>query len=194
MAETIREPRAYELMSIVLPDLPEEETTAALERIHSYIRAAGGEIAGTSTDSPWGRRRLAYTMRHQGQDYRDGYYAVTHFSATPSSIGEIERELKLDTSIIRYLLVTDDPKAGERFPEPQEAEAEAGAEATEEVATPAAAPAAEQGAEASPAETAPAGQAEPGEPAVAEQAAEAAAAMPDEENPAPADAPAEEES
>ena len=117
MVNETRNPRAYELMSVLVPDLSDDDTTGAIDRVRSYITAVSGEISEVITDSPWGRRRLAYTVRFNGQDYRDGIYVLTHFSAVPSSIGDIERELKLDTAVMRYLLVMDDPKAGEQTPE-----------------------------------------------------------------------------
>lgn len=117
MVNETRNPRAYELMSVLVPDLSDDDTAGAIERVRNYITAVNGDISKVNTDSPWGRRRLAYTVRFNGQDYRDGIYVLTHFSTVPSSIGDIERELKLDTAVMRYLLVMDDPKAGEQTPE-----------------------------------------------------------------------------
>lgn len=111
--------RDYELMAILIPDMAEEDTQAQIDRVNGFITAVDGEVTETLVDSPWGRRRLAYTIRHEGVDYRDGYYVVFHFTATPGRISDIERELKLDTSVIRYLLVMHDPKAGEQV-DPQE--------------------------------------------------------------------------
>jgi small subunit ribosomal protein S6 len=103
-------------MVIIVPDITDEETTTALERVKTYIGDIDGELKEILTDSPWGRRRLAYTIRFNSVDYRDGYYAVIHFSAGPDRLGDLERELKLDTKVVRYLLVHDDPKAGVREP------------------------------------------------------------------------------
>lgn len=97
---------------MIVPDISDEEVAEELGRINTYIGDVEGTISEVLTDSPWGRRRLAYTIRFNSIDYRDGYYAVYHFQARPTAIAEIERELKLDTRIIRYLLVHDDPKAG----------------------------------------------------------------------------------
>ncbi|MGB3328437.1 MAG: 30S ribosomal protein S6, partial [Thermomicrobiales bacterium] len=143
MAEYIRDPRAYELMVMIVPDITDEEIAEELTRIQGFLSDIKSELKEVLTDSPWGRRRLAYTIRFNGIDYRDGYYAVIHFSARPDSLFELERELKLDTRVIRYLLVHDDPKAGIREPNnPDRAAAEAEAAATASTPeTPAAAPA-----------------------------------------------------
>lgn len=114
LVTTTREPRAYEIMAVFLPELADEDLTVQLDRAGGYITSVGGTIKEVLTDSPWGRRRLAYPIRFNGEDFRDGYYAVYHFDLEPSAMTDVERELKLDTRVMRYLLVHDDPKAGER--------------------------------------------------------------------------------
>lgn len=112
MVSSVRAPRPYELMVIVVPDISDEEVTEALGRINGYIGDIEGTIREVLTDSPWGRRRLAYPIRFNSIDYRDGYYAVYHFDSRPEVMTDLERELKLDTRVVRYLLVHEDPKAG----------------------------------------------------------------------------------
>lgn len=99
-------------MVIVVPDISDEEVSEALGRINGYIGDIQGTIREVLTDSPWGRRRLAYPIRFNSIDYRDGYYAVYHFDSRPEVMTDLERELKLDTRVVRYLLVHEDPKAG----------------------------------------------------------------------------------
>lgn len=124
MADQERDPRAYELMTVFIPDLTDEDSQAQIEKIEGLVSSNGGSITETLTTSPWGRRRLAYTIRFNGVDYRDGIYTVFHFDMAPSALVEMEREMKLDTNLMRYLLVHDDPKAGEKFPEQGEADEE----------------------------------------------------------------------
>ncbi len=104
---------------MLLPELADEALTGAIERVSGYVTGVGAEIREILQDSPWGRRRLAYTIRFNGTDYRDGYYAIWHFSSIPSSLTDLERDLKLDTNVIRHLLVIEDPKWGS----PQERDA-----------------------------------------------------------------------
>lgn len=115
MAAQERDPRAYELMTVFLPELADEDSQAQLDRVSGYITSAGGTVKEVLTSSPWGRRRLAYTIRFNSVDYRDGIYTVYHFDAAPTAISDLERDLKLDTSTMRYLLVHDDPKTHQRF-------------------------------------------------------------------------------
>jgi ribosomal protein S6 len=104
-----RAPRKYELMTILHPDVAEESLPGELERISGFIAAAGGEIFETLQDSPWGRRRLAYPIRSGGRDVRDGYYTVWRFTLGPTRINDLERELKLDTQLIRYIVLSWEP-------------------------------------------------------------------------------------
>jgi ribosomal protein S6 len=97
-------------MTILHPDVAEESLPAELERISGFITAAGGELIETLQDSPWGRRRLAYPIRSGGRDVRDGYYTVWHFTLGPTRVDDLERELKLDTQLIRYIVLSWEPK------------------------------------------------------------------------------------
>ena len=106
---TQREPREYELLTVLHPEVPEDEIPAALDRIAEYVTTVSGTVTGTLRDSPWGRRRLAYPIRHGGRDVRDGYYTVFHFSLVPHRVIEMEQELKLNTQVIRYLVTSFTP-------------------------------------------------------------------------------------
>ena len=110
MREYERAPRKYELMTILHPEVAEEALPGELERISGYISTVGGELTETLQDSPWGRRRLAYPIRSGGRDVRDGYYTVWHFEVAPTQITDLERELKLNEQVIRYIVVSWEPK------------------------------------------------------------------------------------
>src|SRR5215212_2904424 len=104
-----RATRKYELMTILHPDVAEESLQGELDRISGFITAAGGELFETLQDSPWGRRRLAYPIRSGGRDVRDGYYTVWRFTLGPTRVDDLERELKLDTQLIRYIVLSWEP-------------------------------------------------------------------------------------
>lgn len=110
LREYERAPRKYELMTILHPEVAEEALPGELDRISGYISAVGGELIDSLRESPWGRRRLAYPIRSGGKDVRDGYYTVWHFELAPTQLTEIERELKLNTQVIRYIMLSWEPK------------------------------------------------------------------------------------
>jgi small subunit ribosomal protein S6 len=171
LVQDYRQPRTYELMTVLIPDLDEEQTNAQVERVQSIV-SASGEIAQSLQSSPWGRRRLAYTIRHNGQDYRDGYYLLTYFSAKEAATTEIERDLKLDAQVMRYLLVQSEPYVAPVEEAEGEAEGEREALATEATTTATATAAAEA-------------------PAPTETAGEGIESAPTEEQTAPQQAEAE---
>ena len=90
--------RNYELMTILKPDLEEQSLQDAVERLATTIVSKGGEVASSD---PWGRRRLAYPL----QDYREGIYTIIQMKLDPKNADDLERSLKLNDQILRYLLV-----------------------------------------------------------------------------------------
>ena len=78
--------RGYEMMVVVTPQVAEDELTGALDQVSGYIANAGGSVSEVLKDNPWGRRRLAYPIRHNGQDVRDGFFALYHFQSDAMKI------------------------------------------------------------------------------------------------------------
>jgi len=104
LREHASEPRDYEMMVVIAPTVGEEGLAGAIERVSGHITGQGGTVSSTVSENPWGRRRLAYQIN----DHRDAFYVLYRFIARAESIIEIEREMKLDTNIIRYLVVRYD--------------------------------------------------------------------------------------
>lgn len=133
-------------MALISPEVTDEALTEAVDAISGLITEHGGEVTSVKRDTPWGRRRLAYPI----QRFRDATYVLYYFTGTPSRLIEMERDLKLDQRVIRYLLVRDEVEAGATAaPATEPAQAEP-AEAAEPAETDASAPTAE---EAAPTET-----------------------------------------
>ncbi|NIP82311.1 MAG: 30S ribosomal protein S6 [Gemmatimonadetes bacterium] len=90
--------REYEIVYIFDPVLTEDQVNEKLEKFHQHITDGGGEI--TAVDH-WGKRQLAYPINKK----TSGYYVVVQFTAEASSLPELERTLKLDDDLVRYLIV-----------------------------------------------------------------------------------------
>ncbi|WP_058300564.1 30S ribosomal protein S6 [Gorillibacterium timonense] len=91
--------RKYEVMYIVRPDVEEQAFQAAVEKFQAIINN-GGEV--TKSDV-MGKRRLAYEIKK----FRDGYYVLVNFNATPQVVAELERVMKISDEVIRYLIIND---------------------------------------------------------------------------------------
>lgn len=96
--------RNYETMFIVKPTLTEEEIQAQIETVKSNIEKNGGEIV--SCDD-MGTRQLAYEIQKQ----KRGYYFVIYFKAPSESINELERNYRVNESIMRFIFVKYENKA-----------------------------------------------------------------------------------
>jgi small subunit ribosomal protein S6 len=93
--------RDYELAFIVEPNLADEGVTEVVDKVSRYVKAVDGEVASVDV---WGRRSLAYPIDR----YREGTYVLLLAKMSPSSLAELERNLKLSEEIIRYLLIKTD--------------------------------------------------------------------------------------
>ena len=114
--------RQYEMMYILHPQLSDEDLAAAIEQVGRYVTNLEGEVTQLIKESPWGRRRLAYTIRHNGQDLRDGFYVLCYFSLENTrKLVEIERAMNLNERVVRYLVTKfEAPKPVEEKKQPDE--------------------------------------------------------------------------
>lgn len=109
--------RDYELLFIISSlRASEEEISNAINRVRQSITAAGGEVTNVDQSAPWGRRKFAYPIREYAEGeasrrpFNEGFYVLLHFSLPTSQIPAIERALKLNDSVLRYLLTLVDTR------------------------------------------------------------------------------------
>lgn len=96
-------PRPYEAVYVFDSTLEDNAVTEKLDRFHQLL----GTTGEMKLDH-WGRRQLAYQIGPR----ENGYYVVARFDAESAGIPEYERALKLDPSVIRYLLTIHDHEVG----------------------------------------------------------------------------------
>ena len=89
----------YELTYIIDTALEETARKELIEKVSNLIAANGGEVE--KVDETWGKRRLAYAI-----DYKtEGWYVLVTFKAPAELPRELERNLEIYESVIRYLVV-----------------------------------------------------------------------------------------
>jgi small subunit ribosomal protein S6 len=98
------------MLTIFSPHLSDEDLSGTIEQVTGYVTGGGGAVTQAIRDSPWGRRRLAYTIRHNGQDLRDGFYVLFYFDAEPRRIADLERALQLNDRVVRHMVVKVDER------------------------------------------------------------------------------------
>jgi small subunit ribosomal protein S6 len=89
----------YEILLMLDVDIPEERAEEILSRMRQLIEKDGGTWDG---HEPWGRRKLAYEIGHKSE----GAYHLVLFTASPATLGEISRVLKITDGVMRHLAVT----------------------------------------------------------------------------------------
>jgi small subunit ribosomal protein S6 len=95
--------REYELVYIFDSTLEETQVNERLERFQALVATPERPEPITATHH-WGKRTLAYAIAGK----ETGYYVVVQFETEPSKLGELERAIKLDEGVIRYLIVLNE--------------------------------------------------------------------------------------
>jgi small subunit ribosomal protein S6 len=96
MAEALM--NEYEIVYIAKPTLGEDDVAALSERFAQLIAGQGGEINATEQ---WGKRTLAYPI----QKFFEGIYILNRVSLPPQGMTEVDRVMRLNEDMIRYLIV-----------------------------------------------------------------------------------------
>jgi small subunit ribosomal protein S6 len=95
------ETRDYELVYVLQPGLDDTAIQGFERRMADLIATQGGTDIVTE---PWGRRNLAYPIKRNFE----GFYILHRFAMPPSGAGELDRTLRYNEDVIRYLLMRQD--------------------------------------------------------------------------------------
>lgn len=93
--------RVYEVMYIVDTEAGEEKIAEINKTVGELIEKEGGKIVRLDDI---GRRRLAYEINKKSE----GHYVLFEIEGTGSEIAELERRMRVNDLIIRYLTVRVD--------------------------------------------------------------------------------------
>ena len=91
----------YELALVVNAKIEDDARVATVEKVKEYITRFGGTI--TNVDE-WGKKRLAYEI----QKMREGFYYFIQFDADETVPGELEQNIRIMETVIRYLCIRQD--------------------------------------------------------------------------------------
>ena len=87
----------YEVMYIVKP-IEEDAYNAIVTKFDGILTNNGATIEKTDK---WGKKRLAYPI----QDFNDGLYVLTTFTADPAAVKELDRVMKITDEILRHMII-----------------------------------------------------------------------------------------
>ncbi|HPJ92294.1 MAG TPA: 30S ribosomal protein S6 [Deltaproteobacteria bacterium] len=102
----------YEMMYIQNPDLGEEDQEKLLTRLKNTIGKNGGEIIRIDG---MGVRGLSYKIQKKPR----GHYFLSYLEGPGSMIPEIERFLRIDENILRFVIVKLDKHTNRADLEPK---------------------------------------------------------------------------
>jgi small subunit ribosomal protein S6 len=93
--------RTYEVMYIVDPETPADRLTKLNEAVGSLIEKEGGTVVRMDDG---GRRTLAYPIKKK----TEGFYILFEIEGSGQEIAELERRMRVNDMIIRYITVRVD--------------------------------------------------------------------------------------
>lgn len=92
--------REYEVTIVVQPQIDDNERARLIERIGDLL-VPGPKEEGALTVNHWGLRQLAYPIKK----FTEGYYVLYEATIDPERVRDIERNMRYNENILRYLVV-----------------------------------------------------------------------------------------
>ena len=91
----------YESTLIARPDISGQQVEGLSEQFQEIVREKGGEVAKTEY---WGLRSLTYKIKKN----RKGHYLFMQIDAPAEAIAEMERNMRINEDVMRYLTIRID--------------------------------------------------------------------------------------
>ena len=91
----------YEHMLIARQDISAQAVDALATHLKTIIETEGGKV---EKQEYWGLRTLAYLIKKN----RKGHYVLLNLNAPANAIFELERQLKINEDVLRYMSVKVD--------------------------------------------------------------------------------------
>ena len=88
----------YEHMLIARQDISAQQVDALATHLKTIIENEGGKV---EKQEYWGLRTLAYRIKKN----RKGHYVLLNISAPGNAIFELERQLKINEDVLRFMSV-----------------------------------------------------------------------------------------
>ena len=93
-----KEAPLYDLVLLLSTSTEEEQRAKILTDVQSAITGAGGSI---ELDTNWGRRPMAYEIRHQPE----AEYHLLQFRAPVTLIEELSHTLRITDGVLRFRVI-----------------------------------------------------------------------------------------
>ena len=97
---------SYETLCIFHPELPEARVKELSAWMQKIVEGASGTVIRADE---WGMRDLAHLIKKQ----RRGYYILLEYDAPGATVKELERNLRINENVLRFLSTVRKPAAAE---------------------------------------------------------------------------------
>jgi small subunit ribosomal protein S6 len=91
----------YEHVFMARQDVSSQQVDALVEQFKGVIEQNGGSIAKVEN---WGVKPLAYRIKKN----RKAHYALMNIDAPPAAVSEMERQMRINEDVLRYLTIRVD--------------------------------------------------------------------------------------
>src|SRR5579875_2235113 len=96
----------YENVFIARQDISTAQVEALTDTLANLVAENGGKVEKREY---WGLRNLAYRIKKN----RKGHYVLFNLEAPPAAVSELERNMRINEDILRYLTIrVDELEAG----------------------------------------------------------------------------------
>jgi small subunit ribosomal protein S6 len=106
--------RKYELFFLVDPDLSDSDLKALETRLREIMAREGGTVLSYNS---WGKKKLAYPVKKRTR----GHYFLMEFAGGPHITQELERNLRIDERVLKFITVKLEDRYVPGKEEPQQA-------------------------------------------------------------------------
>ncbi len=103
--------RKYETAIILDPEIGEEEREQVVSRLTEAIGQFSGEVFDRED---WGIRKLAYRIKRKER----GYYFFLRYTGDAGVVEEVERLLKINEKVLRFLTTKFEKDIKGKYPPP----------------------------------------------------------------------------
>ena len=95
--------KKYELLFLIDSSIENQEIEGVVVKFNDLIKANEGNVVELNN---WGKRKTAYEVNKKWE----GFYSLINFEAPPELIKELERVLRIDERVMKFLVVKVDEK------------------------------------------------------------------------------------
>jgi len=91
----------YEHVLLARQDISQQQVDALVEQYKGVLEANGGKVGKVEN---WGLRPLTYRIKKN----RKAYYTLVNIDAPAAAVAEMERQMRINEDILRFLTVRVD--------------------------------------------------------------------------------------